>query len=225
MQANTQYEAGRTAERPRLRCPHKLCGFYACSDWQGSPRRRGAAKGPKDSPSGGIIWTCWSNSARARRTPAVFRHPERGPLGASSWCWLRYRPQTPDRPPVRPPNAYARQHFFWPHRDGRFRRQSEFLFKLPTQTSQPEIDRGSAEGRSKRGTLHSHRRIGLLGQEFAQSFSQLFGEQRLGPTQVRPAFQRAAPPSYWRTTGRTAIGRNTSRSWNAWCRTPGCTSF
>src|SRR5271157_1752231 len=68
------------------------------------------------------------------------------------------------------------------------------FFKLPTQPSQPEIDRGSSERPVHAGAQLGEGGGGLLGQELLQPALPFLGEQRLAPTPMGAGFQRAALP-------------------------------
>jgi len=72
--------------------------------------------------------------------PTVFAQPGPGPAGASSGCWLRFRPQTPDGPWARQPTPHASAPSFRRRRDVLVRRRPEcFLNFQPSRRSQRSI--------------------------------------------------------------------------------------
>ena len=99
--------------------------------------------------------------------PAVFVRPGRGPAGASSWCWLRFRPQTPERPCARRPGAHASAPFLRRRRGASRSAAARVFFKLPTQPPQPEIDRGSTERAVQARAQLGQGGVGLLREKFA----------------------------------------------------------
>ena len=103
--------ASRASRTPRILCvarlsrittsPGRRAGASPCVTQAKTFRRSWGlqkAKERRDPPDECRRSRCSSDSVRAGCAPRVFAHPARGPAGASSWCWLRFRPQTPDGP-------------------------------------------------------------------------------------------------------------------------------